>query len=281
MAFRGLELSRIKGSPVELFRFRYGVMVDEAYCYTNAEKPRTHLGLEYRPLPLKRGKIASSSEDANKATLEIELPGSAEICELFRVSAPAGTIAVTVFQGHSRDPESEFLAIWTGRISSCKWTENGNKATLVCEPARSQLRRLALRRHYQYMCPHVLYGDQCRASESAATAPRTIYGVEGRLVTVTSALSSPEQYLGGMIKWTDKIGATQARTILGVATVDGRTRFTLSGVATDLAAGAQAAVVRGCSHDLDGCLSHNNVGNYGGQPFIPTTSPLGVNGAFS
>lgn len=280
MAFRGLELSRSKGSPIELFRFRYGAGPDDAYCYTNAEQARVHQGETYWPAPIKRGKLASSSEDMSKASLEINMPGNSKVAELFRVTAPAGNINVTLFQGHSRDPANEFLAIWTGRITLCTWEDNGNQVKLACEHVRSQLRRLALRRHYQYMCPHVLYGDQCRASETAATTMRNVQVVDGRLVTLNVLLGQPELYLGGMLKWTDSRGAMQARTILNTDTFNGLTRFSLSGVATDLVPGASVATVRGCSHSLEGCKTHNNVGNFGGQPFIPSSNPLGINGAF-
>lgn len=281
MAFNIFETSRTKGSSVELFRFRYGVFETDAFCYTNGEKPITHLGLVYEPLPIKRGKIVASTENASKNSLDINLPGSAAVCDLFQITAPPGAVTLTVFQGHLRDPDGEYLAIWTGRITACSWEQDGNAAKLICEPARSQLRRLALRRHFQYMCPHALYGDQCRASEVAATLPSTIYAVTGRFITVDADLVNPTWYKGGMIKWASARGVMSARTIVDVATVSGRTRFTLSGVGAELVPGLAISCVRGCSHTIDGCLQHNNVPNYGGQPFIPTTNPLGVNGAFS
>lgn len=281
MAFSLFEISRTRGSPVELYRFRYGVFDTDAYCYTSGESSREHLGLTYKPLPIERGKIVSTSEGNSQTSLDINLPGSAEICQLFRVSAPAGQITVTIFQGHTRDPESEFLAVWTGRVTGCNWEENGNLGKIMCQPAKGQLRRMALRRHFQYMCPHVLFGDQCRASESAATSSVTLYEVNGRLITLDTLLTSPAEYQGGMLKWTSSTGVTAARTIMATATVSGRTRLTLSGTDTALTAGLTVALVRGCSHTVDGCLTHSNIGNYGGQPYIPYSNPLGINGAFS
>lgn len=281
MAFSIFEISRSKGAPVELFRFRYGVFDTDAYCYTNGEQPREHLGLTYRPLPIRRGKIVSTSEGSSQTSLDVDLPGSAEVCELFRVSAPPGVVTLTIFQGHDGDPASEFIPMWTGRVSGCSWEEDGNLGKLMCQPAKGQLRRLALRRHFQYMCPHVLFGDQCRASESAATSEATIYAANGRLITLDTLLPNAAQYPGGMIKWPTKTGVLAARTIMNVATVSGRTRLTLSGTDASLIDGLNVMVVRGCSHDTDGCISHSNIGNYGGQPYIPTSNPLGINGAFS
>lgn len=279
MGFGPFETSRSKGSPVELYRFRYGAFVDQAFCYTDGEKEIIHQGLTYKPLPIKRGDITASSEDSSKQSLEVNLPGSAEVAQLFRVSAPAGQIVLTIFQGHTRDPESEFIAIWVGRVGSCGW--NDNDARLSCESSRSQLRRLALRRHYQYMCPHVLYGDQCRASEAAATTIASITAVNGRFVTVSGDLADPSLYPGGMVKYLDGQSILHARAILQVATVADGLRLSLSGVIEGLVAGAPISVIRGCSHNLDGCLSHQNVANYGGYPFIPVKNPLGMYGAFS
>lgn len=279
MAFGFFENSRSKGSPVELFRFRYGVFDSEAHCYTNGETPYTHLGLTYVPLPLKRTDIVSSTDNTGKSSLEVSLPGDSEVASMFRVSAPSGKIALTVFQGHFDDAENEFLAIWTGHVNSCAW--DGNAATLSCSPAKSQLSRMALRRHYQYMCPHVLYGDLCRASEAAATTPVTIVSVDGRFVTVAGELTNPVAYLGGMLKYTDSKQIVHARAIRAAELVGGNTKIALSGVSEEMIPGRTVSCVRGCPHDLDGCATHSNVPNFGGMPFIPETSPLGVNGAFS
>ncbi|MDX0622898.1 hypothetical protein GOD54_23650 [Sinorhizobium medicae] len=281
MSFSLFETSRSKGAPVELYRFRYGVFETDAFCYTNAEKPIVHMNLTYMPISLKRGKIISSTENGSKTPLELFLPASAGICDLFRVTAPPGQIALTIFQGHSRDPDGEFLAIWVGRVTACTRQPDTNDAKLMCESAKSQLRRIALRRHYQYMCPHVLYGDQCRASETAATTVGQIGTVNGRLITMATLYANPDRYVGGMLKWTDANQVTRARTIIAVAVVNGVTRFTISGVDDDLVDGMTVNCIRGCSHTVDGCLTHNNILNFGGQPFIPTKNPLGVYGAFS
>lgn len=279
MAFSFFETSRSRGSPVELFRFRYGVFEGEAHCYTNGEKPVTHMGLTYLPLPLKRSNIVASTDNGGKEALMINLPGDAALSEMFRVSAPSGQVALTVFQGHFDDPDSEFLAIWTGHVSSCAWDDNA--ASLSCASSKSQLNRMALRRHYQYMCPHVLYGPQCRASEVAATTEATVVARDGRFVTLDRALPTPELYVGGLIKFTDSNLITHARTVLKAEVIGSTTKLSLSGISEEMSPGRVVSCVRGCSHNLDGCISHGNVLNFGGQPFIPLVSPLGANGAFS
>lgn len=279
MAFNFFETSRSKGSPVELFRFRYGVFDSEAHCYTNGETPYTHLGLTYKPVPLKRTDIVSSTDNTGKSSLEIKLPGDSEISQMFRVSAPSGRITVTVFQGHFDDADNEFLAIWTGRVGSCAWDDNA--ATLSCESSKSQLNRMALRRHYQYMCPHVLYGDRCRANEAAATTPATLAAADGRFVTVNVALPNPAAYIGGMLKYTDDKQIVHARAILAAQVVGNTTKISLAGVSEVMTVGRVVSCIRGCAHDLDGCATHNNILNFGGMPYIPTTNPLGINGVFS
>lgn len=281
MAFWDYERSRILGSPIELYRFRYGETDAEAYCYTNSEREVVFQGQTYRPVPIKRGRILTSTEGATSPTLDVELSGDAEVCELFRVSAPSAGVGLTIFQGHSRDKDNEFRVIWTGRVTICARESHGNLGKLSCEPVQSQLNRIALRRHFQYMCPHVLYGDQCRASESAATSRQTVAAINGRLVTLSVLLGDHGKYVGGMLRWPGKGGVVTARTVIGVREVEGHTQFGLSAAADDLEVGQQIDAIRGCSHDTAGCIEHNNILNFGGQPFIPTKSPLGINGAFS
>lgn len=281
MAFSIFETSRTRGAPVELFLFRYGIYAEDVYCYTNGEREIEHDGYVYKPVPLKRSKISVATGETGKQALEVNMPGHAEVAQMFRVSAPSSRVSLTVFQGHVRDPDKDFLAVWTGSIKVCQWRQDGNEAKFSCEASRTQLHRLSLRRHYQYMCPLVLYGDQCRASESAATVQMTVHEVVGRFVTLTSALPGPDRFIGGMVKFTDNSGNVRARSIMNHRNEAGKTLLVLSSVDDKVVPGQTVSVVRGCTRNLDGCSSHNNVLNYGGYPYIPTKNPLGLYGAFS
>ncbi len=79
-----------------------------------------------------------------------------------------------------------------------------------------------------------------------------------------------------MLEWENANNQTEVRTILAVTEVSGRSRLTLSGVAPSMATGQNVRAVKGCGHVLSDCGNvHNNIPNFGGQPYIPLKNPLG------
>lgn len=286
MPFGIFEGSRASGIPVDLYMFRYGSQANAYYSYTDAEDPVVYDGIEYQPIPIQRGDI-SSSGTLDKSALSITVPISAGIAGLFRVYPPSQPVTAIIRQGHLNDPDAEFLAAWSGRIIQCERDES--EATLTCEPIATSMRRAGLRRHYQIGCPHVLYGPQCRANQLAATIVREAFDVEATKITLPDGWYGeidPVKYIGGMVSWTTAAG-TERRTILRVT--DLRT-LSLAGPTTGLVNQTNVEVTLGCNHrivfDEDGnidvpqsdCVGlHNNVHNYGGQPWIPLSNPINTN----
>jgi hypothetical protein len=265
--------SRLLGSPVELFRFSFGPRPQDTHLYTDSETPVIYDGETYSPMPLQRGPT-SNSGTLDKTVLDITMPHLARVPQLFRIYPPSFTIGLTVLQGQSRDPDAEFVAIWVGRVISVSF--EGIEAKLSCEPISTSFRRSGLRRNYQYMCPHVLYGPQCLASKVDATTPATVSAVSGRSVTLTSLLSLPGRYAGGMVEWITAGGLNESRTILTVDTVGGVSVLGLTGLPSGLVAGGSISAVLGCRHTLVSCRDdHDNAVNYGGHPWIPLKNPIG------
>lgn len=265
--------SRLLGSPIELYQFSYGPRPQDAYRYTDWETPIVYAGETYTPLPIKRGET-SNAGTLDKTVLDITMPHLAKVAQMFRVYPPGGAIGLTIFQGQSRDPDAQFVAFWVGRVISVGF--EGIEAKVSCEPISTSFRRVGLRRNYQYMCPHILYGPQCKASKVAATTAATVGVVSGRQITLTSALTSPELFPGGMVQWTTTTGLIEARTILSVSTVSGNSSLRLTGLATGMAPGQPVDVIKGCGHTLTACQStHANANNFGGHPWIPMKNPIG------
>lgn len=265
--------SRLLGSPIELYQFSYGPRPQDAHRYTDWETAIVYAGETYSPLPIKRGET-SNAGTLDKTVLDITMPHLAKVAQMFRVHPPGGTIGLTIFQGQSRDPDAQFVAFWVGRVISVGF--EGIEAKVSCEPISTSFRRTGLRRNYQYMCPHVLYGPQCKASKVAATTVATVGTVTGRQVTLVSAVVSPELYLGGMLQWVTPNGLTEARTILGASIVGGNTSFRLTGLAVGLSPGQSVDVIKGCGHTITACqTTHDNANNFGGHPWIPMKNPIG------
>lgn len=289
MSFDSHERSRSKGAPICLYRFRY--INSEEFLYTNAEKNITKSGFSapFLAIPIQHGSLTSSGT-LDKANLEIRVPRRAGIVEGFRVYPPTEVVSVTIWHMHTDDPVQEALVCWTGRVLGMSIAEN-ELASFSCEPISTSLKRSGLRRNYQIGCPHALYGAQCAASKAAATTPEIIIeSVSGSYVTLTpgwmptgwaAAGKTYDKFVGGMLIW-DTVGAggvtTNKRTILRAVTEN---KILISGPATGLSSGSSAKLVLGCNHQMTDCrVVHNNINNYGGQPFIPVKSPFGFNNNF-
>lgn len=265
--------SRFFGRPVELYQFTYGPRLQDVVRYTDGEEAIVFDGNEYTPMTIQRGQI-NNSGTLDKSSMEINLPHSTTIPQLFRVYPPGHVVGLTIFQGDAADPDNQFLAIWVGRVLSVSF--EGVEAKLNGEPVSTSFRRSGLRRNYQYMCPHVLYGPQCQANKTAATVPAEVVSVDGRQVVLDGSLTGPELYAGGMLEWERATGLWESRTILEVSTVGGNTALLLTGLPTGLSGGMSVSAVRGCRHTLPACRDdHNNANNYGGDPWIPMKNPIG------
>lgn len=276
MSTGDIEITNALGEPMELYRFEYGAGALTVFTYTDGDFAVTSGGEEYRPIPIEREAL-NASGTLDKSALEVSVPENSALADVFRVSPPANVMRLTIWQCHW-DPDERAittpLAIWAGRVLSCG--RAGHWATFECEPITSSLRRVGLRRHWQYMCPHVLYGDRCRATSGDHTVGATAQSVDRRSVTVSGEAGN--QWNGGMIEFTPTGEPTTRLTITRVQydSDSGSTRFELAGVLRGLAAGDEFNLVRGCSHTLDECRDvFDNAPNFGGMPWIPRDNPHG------
>lgn len=281
MSFADRETSRFSGEPVNLYLFRYGSQTTEFFAYTDHEESVPFDGFTYNPMPIDRTKLTSAGT-LDKSKVTVTTPQDSPLARLYLAYPPSAVTTVIMRQGHVGD--DDFKVVWTGRVMGCAL--KGSKAEFACEPVSASLRRNGLRRRYQYGCPHVLYGDQCRASKVAATTAVAIVSASGNRVTLGSGWSpQPKKYVGGLIEWANEAGALQIRTILSVEA--GGSTYLLSGPTAGLSPGHTVQMVLGCNHKLghgpqpDGDCGplHNNAQNFGGQPWIPLKNPLafGVN----
>ena len=262
--------SRFFGRPIELYKFQYGDHPSNAFLFTDAEFPVTRTGAVpteiYQPTPISRATVTNSGT-LDKSAFEVVVTRDNPVAEMFRVYPPSRVVTVTIYQGEAEDPDAEFKPLWSGRILAVGW--DGSQAKLQCEPISTSLTRVGLRRNFQYMCPHMLYGPQCGASKAAATVSRTIQSASGNTVTLGVELTNPDHYRGGLLQWLDSQGIQQSRTITNVS---GAT-LTINGVCS-LPSLWPVTITKGCTRLITFCRDvHNNVPNFGGQPWIPLKNP--------
>lgn len=281
MTFESFEISRQRGQPVFLYLFEYDDGVLRRFAYTDAEQDMeaptsTGLtGVTFAAIPIDNSGIKSSGS-LDKSTLSVTMAHDTELATKFKNYPPGQVVNVTIWNLHYEDAAVECIVAWVGRMTACSF--EGITASIDCEPVSTSLRRPMLRRNYQIGCPHALYGDSCKASKVLGTIlNRAVIAVAGNVVVLASGWkSSPhpqDAYIGGELSWTDDNGTIHRRTVLRIE--DGSTFF-LSGPATGLLPGVSADLAVGCNHNRDHCNSvHNNILNYGGQPYIPTKNPFG------
>lgn len=279
MSFESIEESRAKGRPVYLMFVRYGPNPEAFYAYTTCDQSIEFDGVAYQPIPLDIPD-RDISGDLDKTSLEVTVSRNAPVAELFRVTPPSYVVGLIIRQGHYGG--DEFPVVWVGRILGS--AREGSQVKLICEPSSTALRTPALRRNYMYSCPHVLYGPQCRASLTAATVTLAVESLTGSTVTLPDGwepLDRALKYRGGMVRWVGAAGDV-VRSIIGLEA--GRV-LRLNGATNELNVGDSIRVSLGCNHNFvmsggspqSDCQElHNNIHNYGGQPFIPTNNPVGT-----
>lgn len=285
MTFDAKEKSRALGSPISLFLIRYGKAANNYYAYTNAEQETRFSGIDFKPVAVDHDDIVRGlTLDNTQQTLS--LPGNVPLATRFRSYPPSEVISLTIWQGHTDDVE--FKVAWLGRILSHKDLEDGD-AEFTCEPRTTSLSRPGLSRNWQYGCPLMLYSQgsrRCNANKAAATQTFTVNQVDGPLIRldgVTAATAAMLDYETGLIEWTTADLRVEVRSI---QRIDEDGTLILGGTALELNAGMSVKLSKGCNHVVfapegDCERIHNNVVNYGGQIYIPTSNPIGIKNIFN
>lgn len=235
--------------------------------------------VRFRAWPINSGTL-SQDGTLDKSNLSINMALGTPLDDMFLAYPPSQVVNMTVFQGHVGDEliQSNYPALWMGRILSGSWKEN--EMVLDCQPVSSSVKRPGLRRNYQVGCPHVLYGSQCRASRAAATIVKTVGSISRNRISLTQTVGTDfGLYLGGLAEWINQSNGTKEIRTISSITGDGVT-VTIRGIMRGLAVGGSISLVRGCNRLMSGCNSHGNILNYGGQPFIPLENPLSTKNQF-
>jgi len=266
------ENSRARGNPVNLYLFTYGQLANAYYAYTDAEQPISYLGKTYQPLPIDRDQL-NASGSLDKTALKIRVPRGCDVSELFRIYPPNQVVTLVISQGHLTDAVPQFLVVWTGRTISRD--VQGDTTEFTCEPIATSLRRSGLRRNYQYGCPHALYGDRCKANKGAARVQSPLISFGSSNLTFNNNWFLPfaeSHFIGGLAEWVNnQNGEREIRTILKITA---GVTLELSGIVRGLSAGQTIDLFKGCARTMAGCNTHNNIQNFGGQPWIPTKNPI-------
>ena len=280
MSFDASAKSLDRGEPVELYLFRWGTEEGAYLAVTNASQPipNTEQGpsgspvqVVYQPQPITRAAYKVSGK-VERSKMDIRVAVDSEISRLFLEYPPSSIVTVIVRQLHLNDPEREALAVWNGRVLTSG--RAGRETVLSCDNTTISLKRVGLRRKYQYGCPLVLYGQKCKASKADATYTATVAALSRDSMTLVPGWNGdldPADFSGGIFEWQSEIGQ-EIRPIRRV-TSSGALQFV--GSLRGLEVGSTVKVILGCNHQMSDCRRlHNNILNYGGQAWIPTKNPI-------
>lgn len=273
MAFEDYEVSVEGSRPVELYLFEYQGLV---YRYTSDSEDIEISGHTYTQIPgLSRGPIEDTGS-VNKSSLQIVAPEDFPIALMFEVYPPSGVVTLEIRRTQRSDP-TDMKTFWLGRVLNATWSVGNSQ--LACESLFTRLKQPGLRRIYSKNCPHLLYGEECRADPDLFVDNIVLDGISSDGFTLESIQfgSQPDDYYsGGKMRW----DAGDEIVSRGITTHSGNF-VTLTHPIIGLVAGETIETFPGCDRTKPTCVSKfNNVVNYGGFPYIPQKNPFGQNSVF-
>lgn len=214
--------------------------------YTSADRKITHLAEDWLPQPISDNGVRMTGE-ASADTLEIIVPASLPVAQLFRATPPSEEVFVTIYDYDAGEQDADVC--WVGSVSAARFDGPG-QATLICDSLSASMRREGLRLSYERSCPHSVYDGQCGVDKAQHAMPVRITALDGISITVARGdgaahevaaleatrvqildLPDADRYLGGTVAW----GAT-TRTVTAVDALAGWLQ--LSGSTLGLAAGS-------------------------------------------
>jgi uncharacterized phage protein (TIGR02218 family) len=269
MSFQEQEISIYRGSPVELYTVAYGF---NRWYYTSGDEDVKVDPIVYRAVPIQRSSLEVST-DQSTADFTVEFPLDAEFLSLFRISPPSGVVTILCERFHRTDTGAERSIVFKGAIANVAWSSENVEMT--CESSSQTIKQVGLRRHYQYGCPHMLYGGECGVNRANFQVDGTASNINGIQIDVTAAANyEDEWFAGGYIEFTHSSLGTVER--IGIAaSLQGSGRLTLFTYPVGLASGAEVKLFAGCDRTFGTCVTKfGNGPAYGGQPFTPTKNPF-------
>ena len=283
MSYSGQETSAESGQPVELYLFTQN-LGSEKFTLTSGQEDVDFGGNLYTPANISRTspKISKNSSSGN---ITLTFPRTHPYALRYIVGQPPLPDSVTIYRGHSSDGvDPEFVSYFAGEVQGVVF--EGDLAKVSLTTIASRMQRSVPRRGFSWSCNHVLYDPLCQVSKEEYRVDAIVSSIDNDALDLSltddpvwagadlasKVASDPLFFHGGLISWSAPNG-TQSRTIR--AYDSGTHVATLSIPFQDIPLGATVTVYAGCSHAVQTCRDKfDNVINYGGFPFVPTSNPF-------
>lgn len=265
MSWSDFEYSTASGQPVRLYEFtRAGVAVCRV---TNADRDVGFYGETWTAEPVSDSGTGTGEDES----LELTVPVSNPVVQMFRGMPPSETVRVRVLQFHHSDDDQNFRVFWVGAVTECK-RQAIDRATLVSISLSAAFSRSGLRLTYSRSCPYCLYDINCRVNPADYARPAIITALDGASITVDMTGVDEGYFAAGYVEWVAD-GFTERR---GLRNQTGN-EIGVYGGTDGLTLGQHIILYPGCSRTIDICASKfRNQLNYGGIPGMPGISPYEI-----
>lgn len=269
MAYNQTEISVDSGQPIYLYEFKLN---DNYWRYASCEDHITLDGQLWSAIGIFDNGIRQSGE-AQSDSLNVDLPQSAIVVDLFRGTPPINSVYLTIRKFHRGDTEA--AVCYVGEVMQAD-IANPAKAVLTANTLSATFERNGLRLTWSRTCPFALYDDAtCRVNTADFRVEAKIESVGDGTITAPQLARFGERYFaGGYIEWVDKLRGTERRAI----TSHDRDTIEIFGTVGGLTGGLIFYAFPGCNRTKEQCRQKfNNIDNFGGFPYMPGRSPFDGN----
>jgi uncharacterized phage protein (TIGR02218 family) len=185
IGYEQFEISEaVTAIPVEGYQFLYGATTVR---HTSADRNQTFAAGTFTPATIARGDIAFSQED-NAQNVNVTVPKSHPIAQLFVNYNPPQKVALTIFRKHRSATEE--IVIFVGTVLTC--TFEGPQATLVCGPLTESFRRIVPSIAFQTQCAWALYGPGCQVVKASFKTSGFVLAVNGIVLAAAAFAGKPD-----------------------------------------------------------------------------------------
>jgi hypothetical protein len=262
MTFLQDEQSVSNNRPQELYQF-IGSYTN--YYYTSASQPLTYLSNTYIPAAIERTDIIPAVQD-QKSDITIQIPATDPIVLAYGVPTPPEKLELTIHR--YQEVSGEASVIFKGNVSSVTITSNIMAELTIPSIFTDALNKQFPGIYYQNQCNNVLYDARCGLNRNSFSVITTLTSIIG---TKQVSVASVGAYSLGELK-AGYIQCGQDNRLIVEQT--GTTLTLNQGFHSSVIPGLPCTLYVGCDHRISTCRTKfNNVINFSGQNYIPTSSP--------
>ncbi len=270
MTFEAHETSKQDGRPIDLYTFT--LEATDIVRLTNSLEDVT-IGFDtWLSTEVNRDQPRVNDDEPGselEVLFGVDDPAANEFVSLWIAGAPeVDRIRVLVERFHI-DPGGGSTPWWLGFITSVRYEEEGNVASILCKSLDNRFSLIGPRKNWGTICNHKHYGGECTLDSALFTQVATVTAIAPDGITYTiPGVSAPNvRWDGGTIILKDKL---PKRLIASQSGDD----FVLRYPITQIEIGDEVQLVEGCAHDLTDCVAYANFLNFGGTAYTPTRNPF-------